>query len=67
MKRLSVLLILLPGIAFAQQAQPQFSAGVSELAQQLAIQAAISASRADEIATLRKQIEALTKREEPKK
>lgn len=69
MKTLAALLIILPCFAWGQtQQQPPVS--VQELAHKLATEAAISAMRADEIETLKKQLaalrEAVAKREKPK-
>lgn len=63
------LLILLPGIAFAQP-QPPIPASVRELAEKLAGEIALSAMKTDRIAALEKQIEtlreAMQQREKPK-
>ena len=72
MLRLALLLILLPGLAFAQAPQKeQLPTGKQYLIGQLAAAEAKVSDMLDEIASLRKQVEAMremmTKREEPKK
>ena len=72
MLRLALLLILLPCLAFAQAPQKeQLPTGKQYLIGQLAAAEAKVSDMLDEIASLRKQVEAMremmTKREEPKK
>ncbi len=66
MLRLAALLILLPCLAFAQ-AKDQLPTGEQYLVGQLAASELKVAQMLNEIAALRKHIEALTKPQEPKK